>query len=232
MAAIDRITDLAQDTYLTINDVTNDDTGEDLELFQDDFIRSFNLWKDEFEIETYWLSLRVNDYTLTTIANTTSYFFTLPDEYRAPVINQNRYLKFINDGTTIAKFKMVNPDQLQDDQSYETPNRATFIGRNIVLSRTPTEAEVGSDVVLDVVQYMPALARNDDTAIDLLPNKNLAVLGIAKRRTLSNVVKVSLNPSFTQQYNNELQKAINQNNLTTEIDEIQRDDNSNIGGIW
>lgn len=232
MAAIDTITDLAQDVYLSVNGVTNDDTDEDLETFQNDFIRAFNLWKDEFETEAYWVKLRVDDYTLATISDTTTYSFTLPDEYRSPVINQNKYLKFVNDGTVIAKFKMVDPNQVVVDDAWDRPDRATFVGRNIVLSRPPKESEVGSTIVLDVVEYMPALARNDDSAIELLPNKQLAVLGVAKNTSLANVVKVSLSQSFAQKYNNELQKAIAQNNLTTEIDELQRDDYSFIGGIW
>lgn len=233
MAAIDNIRELAQDVYYSVNGVTNDDEDEDLTQFENDFIRAFNLWKDEFETETYWSKLRVDDYTLATISDTTTYSFELPDEYRSPVINQNRWLKFVlDDGTVIAKFKMVDASQRQDDDSWETPDRATFVGRNVVLSRAPKEVEVGATIVLDVVEYMPRLARNDDSAIDLLPNKQLAVLGIAKNTSLANVVKVSLSPSFAQKYNNELQKAIAQNNLTTELDEIQRDNYSGIGGIW
>jgi hypothetical protein len=232
MAAIDVITDLAQDAYLTVNGVENDDEGEDLIQFQNDFIRAFNLWKDEFETEAYWLSLRINDYELGTISDTSTFSFELPEDYRAPVVNQNRYLKFVNDGTVIANFKMVDPSQVVVDDSWGRPDRATFLGRNIVLSRTPKEVEVGSTIVLDVVQWMPPLTRTDDSAIELLPNKQLAVLGVSKNTSLANVVKVSLSPSFLQRYNNELQKAITQNNLTTEIDEIQRDDYSSIGGIW
>lgn len=233
MSAIDTITDLAQDTYLTINGVTNDDEGDDLTTFQNDFIRSFNLWKDEFELEAYWTKLRVDDYTLATISDTTTYSFTLPDEYRTPVINQNKYLKFVlNDGTVIAKFKMVDPSQRVVDDAWDRPDRAAFVGRNVVLSRPPKDVEVGATIVLDVVEWMPPLARNDATAIELLPNKQLAVLGIAKNTSLANVVKVSLSNSFTQKYTNELQKAIAQNNLTNEIDEMQRDSYGYITGIW
>lgn len=233
MASIDDITNLAQDTYLTINGVTNDDEGDDLTTFQNDFIRSFNLWKDEFELEAYWTKLRVDDYTLATVQDTNTYSFPLPDDYRTPVINQNKYLKFVlDDGTVIAKFKMVDPSQRIVDDAWDRPDRAAFVGRNVVLSRAPKDVEVGATIVLDVVQYMPALARNDSSAIELLPNKQLAVLGIAKNTSLANVVKVSLSNSFTQKYNNELQKAIAQNNLTTEIDEMQRDDYGYVNGIW
>lgn len=230
---IDNITDLAQDVYYTVNGVVNDDTGDDLTQFQDDFIRAFNLWKDEFETEAYWAKLRVDDYTLATIADTTTYSFTLPDDYRTPVINQNKWLKVVlNDGTVISKFKMVDPNQRQVDDSWEHPDRAAFVGRNVVLSRAPKDTEVGATLVLDVVEYLPPLTRTDDDAIALLPNKQLAVLGVAKNTSLSNVVKIALSPSFAQKYNNELQKAIAENNLSTEIDDMQRDNYGYINGIW
>ena len=85
MAAIDNIRELAQNTYYTINGAENDDTGDDLETFENNFIRGFNLWLDEYETETYWNQVRTNDYVLATIADTTTYSFTLPSTYRTPV---------------------------------------------------------------------------------------------------------------------------------------------------
>lgn len=73
MAAIDDITEFAQDQYYTVNGAENDDTGEDLTIFQDNYIRGFNLWLDEYETEAYWNVARENDYELATIANTTTY---------------------------------------------------------------------------------------------------------------------------------------------------------------
>lgn len=231
MAAIDDIRDLAQDVYFTINGAENDDTGEDLELFENNFIRSFNLWLDEYETEAYWNNVRVNDYVMGVVANTTAFSYSLSDIYRTPVIDENKEVKFIQDGTVISRFKLVNPSQRQVDDDYSRPNRASFVGRNIVLSRTPTAEEVGSDIVLDVVQYFPKLTRNDSEAISLIYNKTLAVLGNAKNNTLADVTKVSLSPSFAQKYANELQKAIRANNDSNAIDELRRDDFSYIGGI-
>lgn len=232
MAAIDNIRKLAQKTYYSINGAQNDDTGDDLLTFENDFILGFNLWKEEFEAEAYWNKVRVDDLVLATIGNTTKYSFELPDDYRTPVIQQNKYIKFINDGTVIARFKLVDPNQRQVDPDIERPDRATFVGRNIVLSRAPRDTEVGSKIVLDVVEYIPDLTRTDDSAIDLLPNSQVAVLGVAKNQTLADVTKVALSPSFAQKYNNELNKAIAVNNSSTEVDEMQREDYSNIGGIW
>lgn len=232
MAAIDEIRELAQDVYFTINGAENDDEGEDLELFENNFIRSFNLWVDEYETEAYWNEVRVDDYVLDTIVNTTDFSFILPDIYRTPVINENKYVKFVSDGIVIAKFQLVNPSQVIVDDDYTRPNRASFVGRNIVLSRPPTAEEVGAEIVLDVVQYFPKLTRSDATALGLIYNRQLAVLGNAKNNTLGDLTKVSLSPSFAQKYLNELQKAIRANNASNVIDEMRRDNFGYIGGIW
>lgn len=232
MAAIDNIRNLAQNTYYTINGAENDDTGDDLVVFENNFIRGFNLWIDEYETEAYWNQVRVNDYVLATIANTTTFSFTLDDDYRTPIIDMDKELKFIIDGTVVARFKMVDPNQRQVDDDLQRPDRATFVGRNIVLSRVPKDTEVGATIVLDVVEYFPKLTRTDDSSIDLIYSKNLAVLGIAKNNTLSDVTKVSLSPSFAQKYNNELNKAVSINNATNEVDDMRGENYSNIGGIW
>jgi len=232
MAAIDNIRDLAQDTYYTINGAENDDTGDDLETFENNFIRGFNLWLDEYETETYWNQVREDDYSLTTINDTTTYSFELPDEYRTPVIDMDKELKFVSDGIVIARFKLVDPSQRQVDDDLLRPNRATFVGRNVVLSRPPTDAELGASIILDVVQYFPKLTRTDDSALSLIYSSNLAVLGVAKNNTLADVTKVSLSPSFAQKYNNELNKAVMINNATNETDEMRGENYSDIGGIW
>lgn len=232
MSAITDIRDLAQDTYYTINGAENDDTGDDLTTFENNFIRGFNLWLDEYETETYWNSVRINDYVLATISNATTYSFDFPDDYRTPVFGQDKELKFINDGAVIARFRLVNPDQRVVDEDYYHADRATFVDGKVVLSRAPTDAEVGATIVLDVVQYFPRLTRTDASVLDLIYSKNLAVLGVAKNNTLADVTKVALSPSFAQKYANELQKAIMANNASTEIDEMQRENYSNIGGIW
>lgn len=232
MATIDTITDFAQNVYFSINGAENDDTGDDLTAFQNNFIRAFNLWLDEYETETYWNVVRINDYELATISDTTTFSFELPDEFRTPVIDMDKELKFIVDGTVIARFKLVDPSQRQVDDDFLRPDRATFVGRNIVLSRAPKAEEVGATMVLDVVQYFPKLARNDASSLSLIYNKNIAVLGIAKNGTLSDVTKVSLSPSFAQKYVNELGKAVAANNQTNEVDAMRGEDYSHIGGIW
>ncbi len=232
MAAIDNITKLAQKTYYTINGAQNDDTGDDLIEFQNNFILGFNLWKDEFETEANWNSARVDDFVLGTVGDTVTYSFELPDEYRTPVFDENKYLKMVVDGTVISRFKMVDPNQRQVDDDWNRPDRATFVGRNIVLSRAPRAEEVGAEMVLDVIQFIPDLTRTNDDALAYIPNSQLAVLGVAKNNTLSDLTKVSLSPSFAQKYSNELNKALNINNASNEVDDMRGENFGNIGGIW
>lgn len=238
MALIDDITELAQDVYFSINGAENDDTDEDLTLFQNSFIRAFNLWVREYETEAYWNVARVNDLVLATILNTTEYSFDLPTTYRTPIFDENKELKFVlDDGTVISRFKLVDPNQRQVDDDLIRKDRATFIpggksgGGKVVLSRTPTEEEVGADIVLDVVKYFPKLTTVDGTVLDWIYNDQVATLGIAKNLTLSDVTKVSLSPSFTQKYTNELNKALNANTASTDIDEMRGEDFSGIGGV-
>lgn len=240
MAAIDNITEYAQDQYFTVNGAENDDTGDDLTVFQNNYIRAFNLWLDEYEAEAYWNVGRVNDYVLATIANTTTYSFTLPTTYRSPIFDENKYLKFVSDGIVIAKFKLVDPNQRQVDDDLTRPDRATFIptgsigtgGGLVVLSRPPTDEEVGATIELDVVKVFPRLTRTDDTVLTWIYSKQIATLGISKNVTLSDVTKVSLSPSFAQKYSNELNKALNANMASNEIDDMRGDNYGNIGGIW
>lgn len=233
MAAIDNITELAQDTFYTINGSENDDTGDDLTTFQNNFIRGFNLWLDELDYEAYWNRLRIDDLILSTVSDTTTYSFDLPEEYRTPIFSTNKYLKFVIDGTVVARFKLVDPNQRVVDDDIYHADRATFVEESkIVLSRAPREEELGASIVLDVVQYFPKLTRTDDTVLGLIPNKNLAVLGVAKSNTLADVTKVTLSPSFVQRYANELSKAIAANNASNEIDDMWTEDYSYIGGIY
>lgn len=241
MAAIDNITEYAQDQYFTVNGAENDDTGADLTAFQNNYIRAFNLWLDEYETEAYWNKARENDYELATIADTTTFSFALPSTYRTPIFDQNKFLKFVlPDGTVVARFKLVDPDQRQVDDDIYRPDRASFLpagsvgtgGGTIVLSRAPRAEEVGAVMVLDVVKMFPRLTRDVDTPLSWIYSKQIATLGISKNVSLSDVTKVSLSPSFTQKYTNELNKALNANQASNEIDDMRMEDFSHIGGIW
>lgn len=238
MAAIDDITELAQDQYFAVNGDENDDTGDDATTFVNNYIRAFNMWCQEYETEAYWNVARVNDLSLGEVANTTDFSFVLDPIYRTPIFDVNKELKFVlDDGTVISRFKLVDPSQRQVDDSLERKNRATFValpagGGNIVLSRAPTDEEVGATMVLDVVKKFPKLTSDDSTVLTWIYNNNIATLGISKNVTLSDVTKIALSPSFAQKYSNELNKALNINAASNDIDDMRGEDFGNIGGIW
>lgn len=234
MNPLDNITDFAQDVNLAITGSESNVTGDDLARFQRNCIRFFNLWLDEYETETYWNKLRENDFVLATIADTTTFSFELPEEYRTPVFNQDKCIKFINDGTVISYFELVDPNQRINDENRHLPrpDRATFVGSNIVLSRAPKPEELGAEIVLDVVRYHPRLSTTDDEGLDLLPARQLAVLGVAKNMALAKIIKVSLSPTFTEKYSNLLARLIADNNKTNALYDMQGTDFGYIDGIW
>lgn len=233
MAAIDDITNFAQDVNVAITGSESNVTGDDLTRFLNTSIRFFNLWLDEYETETYWNKLREDDFNLATIANTTDYIFPLDNDYRTPIFNQDKYLKFVNDGVVISQFQLVDPNQrINDDNRYLHPDRATFVGRNIVLSRPPKDTEIGANIVLDVVKYHPRLTITNADGLDLLPARQLGVLGVAKNMTLSKIIKVSLTPTFTEKYNSLLGRLVNENNKTNALYDMQGSEFGYIDGIW
>lgn len=233
MAAIDNITELAQDVYYSTNGNEDTSTGQQLTNFQNNFIRSANLFLDELDTEAYWNTLRINDYVLTTINNTDDYSFDLPNDYRSPVFNEYKEVKFVKDGAIIARFKLVDASQVNEDTTYEfNPDRASFVGRKIVLSRKPREHELTSEVVLDVVKYFPKFTRDNDEVISLLPSRQLLVLGVAKNNTLATITKRALSPTFTQKYADELRKQVQENNKTNEVYDMQGTSFADIRGIW
>lgn len=233
MAAIDDITNLAQDVYYSINGNEFAAAPEQLVKLQNNFIRAANLFLDELDSEAYWSKLRDNDYELHTIVNTSDYSFELPDEYRSPVFNEYKEVKFVKDGIIIARFKLVDNSQVHNDTTYEdNHNRASFLGRNIILSRPPKEEELTAKIVLDVVRYFPKFTREDSDVIPLLPTKQLLVLGVAKNQTLASITKRALAPTFTQKYGDELEKQVRENNKTNEVYDMQGTGYADIGGIW
>lgn len=231
MSALDDITSLAQDTYRTINGNNSNATNANLTAFQNNFIADHSLWLDEFEHETDWNAVRTNDYVLATIGNTSTFVFPLPDDYRKPVFTPDKELKFVNDGSIIARFDLVAPDQINSDMDPYTKNKATFIGRNIVLSRPATDSEVGSQIQLDVVGYFPRLSTRDSSVISMIP-RQLQVLGVAKNSSLSSIVKGGLSPSFSQKYADLLNAAISENAASTVSDWLPLGDFSSINGVW
>lgn len=227
-----RILELAQSIYRAKNNRANDVDGEELDAFVDETIDWVNQFLPELELEADWNYLRVNRQSLgnITTANTTS--FRLPDTVRKPVISPYRDLVILQDGTVISKFALVNPNQIADPNNFETRDRATVIGRNIILSRSLTEQELGGTVQADVINYIPRLSLRDISALELVDPLQLIVLGVAKNSTLPDIVQGGISNALTQKYGDLLSKAVAENNISTVSEELITENFGSIGGVW
>lgn len=223
---------LAQSIYLAKNNRYNDVDGTEQTEFIDQTIDWVNQYIEELEMEADWNYVRTNNYTLGTIATVDSTTFALPDEIQRLVVSPYRDLTISQDGSVVSTFRLVSPDQIADPENPEVLDRATVIGRNVVLSRPLKDTEVGGTVKADVVSFIPRLSRTDVDMLELVQPKQLIILGVAKNATLPDIVQGGISPSLTQKYADLLEKAVMKNNATSDVNEIPREDFSYVSGVW
>lgn len=226
------IAKLAQSAYLTITGNYNDVTGDELTEFLEKTIDWVNQLTAEIELEADWNYLRTNNYNIGIVAAASEQTFDLPDEVRKIITNPYRDLVLSQDGVIISRFKTVNPNQITDPRNPEVVDRVTTVNRTLVFSRPFTDLEVGSEILVDVISPMPQLTLNDIDIIETVTPYQLLVLGLAKNMTLPDLVRGGTSPSFVQKYNDLLQKAIAENNITAEANDADRESLSFISGVW
>ncbi len=232
-----RILALAQSIYLAKNNRYNDVEGTEEDEFIAQSVDWVNQWVDELELEADWNYVRRNRVNLGTI-NTATQTFALPDDVRTLVVSPYRSLVISQDGAIVSTFTIVAPNQI-GSPPYEglTEARVTVVGRRLIFSRNLTEEEIGGSVLADIIDYIPRLeavvdGQYNSEMLDLVAPKQLIVLGVAKNATLPDIVQGGISPSITQKYNDLLQKAILQNNLSADSYIVERDDLSFIQGVW
>ena len=178
-----------------------------------------------------WNWARTNDQDLGEIA-TASQVFTLPDAVRRIVVDEDRPLVLMYDGSIISKFEVVEPNQITRrrlDPSIE--DRVATVKRSLVFSRQFKDYEIGATVMTDTIEKLTPLSVDDVSVLDQVPYQ-LLVLGTAKNSVRPDIVQGGLAPSFIEQYADELDKAIAENNATTAADSAVYDDYSGIGGVY
>jgi len=132
----------------------------------------------------------------------------------------------------ISTFAMVNPNQIYDPADPSIEDRATIINGNIVLSRELKDEELGGNLRVDTIDYMPALSLTDVSLLDLIKPEQLIVLGVAKNATLPDIVQGGISPSLTQKYNDLLKKAVAINTATSEALDVPTENFGFIKGVW
>lgn len=238
----DRITALAQSIYIARHNQKNDVTGSDLVDFQDQTIEWVNQFLPELEgaktpsgDPVYWSFVRTNDDVIGTVTAGTTISYTLPDTVRKLVINPYRDLTIRQDGSVVSTFKLVSPNQQGGPLDYDTRNRATVLGRNLIFSRSLTDVEVGGTIVADTVAPIPRLSHDDVSLLDLLDIyddiKQLVIMGVLKNQILPDIVQGGLTPSYSGKYAAMLTSCIAENELSSEANEADRESFSWVGGV-
>lgn len=180
-----------------------------------------------------WEWTRTNDRNLGTIA-TAGQIFTIPAAVRRIVVDEDRPLVLMYDGSIISKFDTVEANQItrrRDNPS--TNDRVASVKRSLVFSRQFKDYEIGADVVVDTIDKLTPMT-SSPVNVDLLDTipYQLLVLGTAKNSVRPDIVQGGLAPSFIEQYADELDKAIAENNATSVADSAVYDDYSGIGGVY
>ena len=226
------ILQLAQSIYLAKNNRYNDVDGDEQTVFINQTIDWVNQYREELENEADWNYVRINSYLVGTIAAAGEQSFVLPNNIQRLVVSPYRDLVLEQDGSVIATFRVVAPNQIVDPEDPETRDRVTLIGKNVIFSRPFKDHEVGAQVRVDVVQHIPELTLTDITMINMVKPKILIILGVAKNATLPDIVQGGISPSLGQKYAEELRKAKERNDATSEVYEVPREDFSQYGGVY
>lgn len=240
----DRITALAQDIYLARHNQQNSATGTDLTDFLNQTIGWVNQLIPEVEMAkdpgghiVDWNFVRTNDDTsLGTVSNTTTISYPLPDSIRKLVINPHRDVTIQQDGSIVATFKLVNPNQNFDPSDrFDIRDRATVIQRKIIFSRLLLPVEVGGTITVDTLAYIPQLSLIDTSLLDILdayPNiRQLFVYGVLKNQILPDIVQGGLTPSYSQKFDVYLADCIAENNNSADSDDTDRESFGWVGGV-
>lgn len=181
-----------------------------------------------------WSWTRTNDNVFGTI-NTVDQVFPLPSTVRRLVIDEDRPLVLMHDGSIIATFEVVEPNQITRRRlNPSTDDRVAVVKRSLVFSRQFKDTELTAEVMADTIDKLTPITTGSPPNVDVLDiiPYQLLVLGTAKNSIRPDIVQGGLAPSFIEQYADELDKAIAENNATSTADEAVRDDFSGIGGIY
>lgn len=111
-------------------------------------------------------------------------------------------------------------------------NRVAVVGRVLKFSRPFNADEIGAVITGDVIKKFTALSRTNVEALSKVQPFQLMVLGIAKNQVLPDVVNNTLTANYDVKYQRLLTRAINLDGASTELDALETDDLSFIGGIY
>lgn len=226
----DEITELAQSIYVARKNRKNNVSGTRLTTFLETTIIQVNQFLSELDKEAYWNWVTTLDYTLATATSATAY--PLPAIYRTIVKDEDRPLYIVKDGMIVSTWNVVAPKQLNNASVSDNPNRVALVARNVKFSRPFTDAELGGEIKVDVVEYLPKISFDNIDVLSLVDPVDLIVLGTAKNIVLPDVVQGGLTPSYTQKYSDLLNGAKMENEMTSTASTAIAENLSGVRGVW
>lgn len=220
----------AQSVYLVVKNRYFDDiTSEDGNTFVLQIADFVNQFLDELENEVTasgepvdWRFARTTGATLGTATTGVATIDFDTSQFLNLIAGENRYVQITQDGTVIANFAVVAPDEISNQSNLITEDMCAQIGSQIIFSRLFTAEENGGTITGDVTTPIPRIVASvsgttltctNAKALSLVKPKQLLVLGVAKNTSLPDLVQGKLSPSYVQKYNDLLQNAIARNEV-------------------
>jgi len=231
----ERIEALAQEIYLARHNQANDVTGDDLTAFLNDTIIWVNQLIPEVQIKTDWNSVRTNDDTVATVADTDTLSYALPELVRKLVVSPYRDIQIRQDGAIISTFKLVNPNQTYDPNDHDVRSRATVLKRRVIFSRKMTEAEVAGTIVADTIAYFPQLSHANVELLDILDEdynfRQVFIFGVLKNQLAPDIVQGGLTPTYALKFDSFMADAIAENGRSADSNDVDRESLGWVGGV-
>lgn len=242
MATIDDLRAYTNRVYLVIKGRYFDDlTSEDGLNLVNQTIDWTNMFIDELETETTpdgkaidWWFTRQNDATLGK-ARLGKKVIDWDTDNNNLIVDEQRYVLITVNGQVVSSWSPVAASQLGNQPGRVVPDRVARVGQQLVFSRVFTAAENGGTITGDVTVPIPRLSL---TNVDALTGENavvpqqLLILGAAKDASLPDIVKGKLSPSYAQRYANLLEGAKARSAASSNADTAQRDNYSNVRGVY
>ncbi|HWT40063.1 MAG TPA: hypothetical protein VN081_02225 [Dongiaceae bacterium] len=236
MSATHTMEQLAQSAYRIVNGSKNAATGDALTAFVDLYRDWANDYISELELETDWIWWRVQDFTFGQASNDDP--LPVPEDFRKLVVNIERPVYLMHDGTVISSFVVVDPNNVNNPPEITKEDRVTYIDGKFVFSRPFREEELGADVVGDYMQYAPEITEvtdenpNGDAVINVIQPFKLLTLGMAKDISLPDLVQGGISPNIEQRYLKVLGEAVAQNAQSIATGSADFSSYGDIGGVY
>lgn len=228
------IENFAQSAYLKMTGQFFDDiTGSDGQVYISQIIDWSNQLAQELQEEADWNYMRTNNHSLGSVSTKDQTFLIDTTEIKNVCKELHRPLRLINsDGKVMSSWVFVRPDQFNISSDGNYPDRVSIIGNEIMFNRDLTTDELNCTARCDIINVFPELTTSDASLISLVQPRQLLLAGVCSKALLADIVSSNLYPQATADYTNLLTLAKKRNSDTTRPDYIDRQDFSDIRGVY